>query len=173
MVPFKDNRYNVIEFFKAEKEFECVWETREYDFGKKHKDEFWKNINAAPDVDPDFDFEAAYEKVKCQAKENKSGISESVDFKDYYSLLYAFYKLKMKQGKTIEEIDASEARISEYKKKIVEVGNSEPTFTLSDGREVKLSVQDLIDGYKLGICTIEELGAFKLKHNSLKIEDLL
>ena len=173
LVPFKDNRYDVIEFFKAEKEFECVWETSEYDYGKKHKDEFWKNINAAPDVDSDFDFEAAYEKVKSKAKENKSGISESVDFKDYYSLLYAFYKLKMKQGKTIEEIDASEARISEYKKKIVEVGNPEPTFTLSDGREVKLSVQDLIDGYKLGICTIEELGAFKLKHNSLKIEDLL
>ncbi len=169
--PLKDDLYYIIEIFKAEKEFKCVWEISDY--GKNNKDKLLKNINAAPDVDPDFDFETAYEYVKNHAKESNSGISEYADFKDYYSLLYAFYKLKMKQGKTIKEIDAFEARLCEDKKKIVGIGDPAPTFTLADGREVKLNVQDLVDGYTLGIYTIEELGDFKLKHNSLKIEDLL
>ena len=56
---------------------------------------------------------------------------------------------------------------------IVGIDDPTPTFTLSDGREVKLSVKDLIDGAKLGLTTVEEVGSVKLKHGSLEIKDLL
>ena len=56
---------------------------------------------------------------------------------------------------------------------IVGVDDPTPTFTLSDGQDVELSVQELIDGARLGLTTIEEVGRFKLKHGSLKIKDLL
>lgn len=56
---------------------------------------------------------------------------------------------------------------------IVGVDDPTPTFTLSDGQDVELSIQELIDGARLGLTTIEEVGRFKLKHGSLKIKDLL
>lgn len=61
------------------------------------------------------------------------------------------------------------------KEKIVIAGTNDPTptVTLSDGQEVTLCVQDLIDGAKLGLKTLEEVGRIKLKHGRLKIKDLL
>ena len=56
---------------------------------------------------------------------------------------------------------------------IAGTNNPTPTVTLSDGQEVTLCVQDLIDGAKLGLKTLEEVGRIKLKHGRLKIKDLL
>ena len=58
-------------------------------------------------------------------------------------------------------------------KVIVGISNENPEFTLSDGRKVKLTLNDLYIGDKLGLRTIDEIGALLLKHGGLKIKDLL
>lgn len=46
-------------------------------------------------------------------------------------------------------------------------------FTLTDGRQVDLSVEDLQNGFRLGLNSIDEIGSFLLEHNTLKIQELL
>ena len=58
-------------------------------------------------------------------------------------------------------------------KVIVSISNENPVFTLSDGRKIILTVDDLIDGYELGLSSIDEVGSFLLEHESLKINELL
>ena len=59
------------------------------------------------------------------------------------------------------------------KEKIIGVKNPEPVFTLSDGRQVKLTVNDLLDGANLGITSIDEIGKVILKHGTLEVSKLL
>ena len=46
-------------------------------------------------------------------------------------------------------------------------------FTLSDGKKIELTVDDLIDGFRLGLQSPEETGCFLIKHGSLKIKDII
>ena len=50
-------------------------------------------------------------------------------------------------------------------KVIIGVSNKEPEFTLSDGRKIRLTLDDLIDGYELGLSSIDEVGSFLLEHD--------
>ena len=47
------------------------------------------------------------------------------------------------------------------------------SFVLSDGEQVELSMTDLIDGFELGLKSIDEIDDFLQKHGSLKIKDVL
>lgn len=52
------------------------------------------------------------------------------------------------------------------------IGVDSVTFTLTDGRQVDLSVEDLQNGFRLGLNSIDEIGSFLLEHNTLKIQEL-
>ena len=53
------------------------------------------------------------------------------------------------------------------------IGNPKPVFTLSDGKQVELTAEDLSEGYRLNLFTIEEIGQTILKHGSLNPKNLL
>lgn len=53
------------------------------------------------------------------------------------------------------------------------VGIDKATFILSSGRQIELSVADLLAGFKLGLSSIENIGVFLIKHGTLEISDLL
>lgn len=171
-IDFPDNyakfRYDVIAYFDVEKEFDC-----KYGPNKKGLEGI-KNINerfdTARDVDPSFDFDTEYERIKNGIN---NGEETNFAFNDTYNLENSYYKLKIKQGAKLEEMFFYYESDPKWTKKIVGFNNPEPTFTFSNGQEVKLNVQDLIDGAKLGLTTVEEVGSVKLKHGSLKIKDLL
>lgn len=56
---------------------------------------------------------------------------------------------------------------------IVGVGVDKAVFTLSDESQVELSTADLFAAFRLGLNSIEEIGAFLLEHKTLEISDLL
>ena len=56
---------------------------------------------------------------------------------------------------------------------IVGVGVDKAVFTLSDDSQVELSTADLFAAFRLGLNSIEEIGAFLLEHKTLEISDLL
>lgn len=53
------------------------------------------------------------------------------------------------------------------------VGVDKAKFTLTDNTQVELSIEDLINGFKLGLSSVEEIGKFLLEHKSLIINNLL
>lgn len=164
-------RYDVITYFGVEKEFGCQYGPNKIGL------EGIKNINegfyTAKDVEPSFDFDAEYERIKNGNSSLNDGEDTKFAFNGTYDLEKSYYKLKIKQGAKLDEMFYYYEFDSKWKQKIVGVDNPTPTFTLSNGQEVELSVDDLIDGAKLGLTTIEEVGSVKLKHGSLKIKDLL
>ena len=112
--------------------------------------------NSINDLEEDIDSE--YNKIRKYV---------DMGFKDSVDVWYAAKKYGLKQGKSIEVIDLEMAK---YGKK---VKNPEPVFTLSDGRQVKLTVNDLLDGANLGITSIDEIGKVILKHGTLEVSKLL
>lgn len=219
---YEEIKYNLISYFHAEDAFKCIWGPNErvIEYHKKYLEQ----VNSAPDVDDDFDFETAYSELehtyelfyRCRYElENKYGffylnlkddikeeykmmkefvinknitdIEEKIDseynkikkyldlgFKYYFYVSFAAVKLGLKHGKPMEVLDFAMAEYGEKAfEKIIGVKNPEPVFTLSDGRQVKLTVNDLLDGVKLGITTIEEIGRVKLKHGTLELSRLL
>lgn len=56
---------------------------------------------------------------------------------------------------------------------ITGVGINKVSFTLPGDMQVKLSVDDLCAGFRLGLSTIEEVGTFLLKHKTLDLTELL
>jgi len=95
-------------------------------------------------------------------------------FKNTVDVWYAAKKSGLKQGKSIEVIDLEMAKYGKRAfEKIIGAKNPEPVFTLSDGRQVKLTVNDLLDGANLGITSIDEIGKVILKHGTLEVSKLL
>ena len=56
---------------------------------------------------------------------------------------------------------------------IIDVGVDSVPFTLTNGQIVELSVNDLIQGFQLGLDSIDKVGALKQRKNSLDIDVLL
>lgn len=52
-------------------------------------------------------------------------------------------------------------------------GIEKATFSIDDKQEIELSFENLIDGFELGLTSIDEIGKFLLKHKSLKIADCI
>lgn len=144
---FYDNKYEVIEFFGAEAEFECVSVP-------------FKMLPENADIEvitPDqilTDVETIDDAEMTEPEEN----TETDDTGE---------EKQLKEG----VIDLR--GLGEDLKVIIGVSNEEPEFTLSDGRKIRLTLDDLIDGYELGLSSIDEVGSFLLEHKSLKIEELL
>lgn len=61
---------------------------------------------------------------------------------------------------------------SEYGE-IVDIGVEKVVFTLSDGRHIKLTFDDLCAGFRLGLSSIDEIGSFLLEHHTFEITELL
>ena len=168
---FQERENDIISFFNVENKFECTFGPDTY--AMEALQQIMNEINEAIDVDTSFDFDAEFERlIKTSSKESVQSQIES-PFNDISEVTKAYIKLKLKQGKKLQDFTLFNRFNDEWNKKIVEVGNPTPTFILSNGNEVKLSVQDLIRGFRLGLNNIEEIGKLKLKHNSLKIKDLI
>jgi len=142
-----------------------------YTYNKQNNDlnEEYNNMkefiinNSINDLEEDIDSE--YNKIR---KYVDMGFKNSVD------VWYAAKKYGLKQGKSIEDIDLEMAKYGKKAfEKIIGVKNPEPVFTLSDGRQVKLTVNDLLDGANLGITSIDEIGKVILKHGTLEVSKLL
>lgn len=167
---YKKWPYDVIDDFCVAKEFDCKYvPNKDYVKRKKNIDE---RFETAKDVDSSFDFDAEYERIKNGNSLNTDTKVTIFLFDDTYNLENSYYRLKNKQGIKLGDM-LYYYDDGKYAQKICAVKNPKPRFTLSDGQEVELSVQDLIDGAKLGLTTVEEVGSVKLKHGSLKIKDLL
>ena len=59
----------------------------------------------------------------------------------------------------------------EYEGNINGIGKA--TFSFDDKQEIELTVENLIDGFELGLGSIDEIGKFLLQHKSLKIADCI
>ena len=158
--------YNV--FYKCRSELKdkygYTYNMQNHDLNEEYNNmkEFIIN-NSINDLEEDIDSE--YNKIR---KYVDMGFKNSVD------VWYAAKKYGLKQGKSIEEIDLEMAKYGKKAlEKIIGVKNPEPVFTLSDGRQVKLTVNDLLDGANLGITSIDEIGKVILKHGTLEVSKLL
>ena len=141
-----DNKYDVIEYFGAEAEFECVsvpfkMLPENADVEVITPDQILTDVEHLDETEETDQEEA----TATDGTEEKSFKNAIIDMRGF--------------GKDL--------------KVIVSISNENPVFTLSDGRKIILTVDDLIDGYELGLSSIDEVGSFLLEHESLKINELL
>lgn len=52
-------------------------------------------------------------------------------------------------------------------------GIDKATFSIDDKQDIELTFENLIDGFELGLGSIDEIGKFLLQHKSLKIADCI
>ena len=52
-------------------------------------------------------------------------------------------------------------------------GIDKATFSIDDKQDIELTFENLIDGFELGLGSIDEIGRFLLQHKSLKIADCI
>lgn len=148
---FSDNKYDVIEYFGAEAEFECVsvpfkMLPENADIEVITPDQILTDVEHLDDTEET----EQEEKTKTDDTEEKESKEKS-----------------LKMG----VIDMR--GLGKDLKVIVGISIENPEFTLSDGRKIRLTLDDLIDGYELGLSSIDEVGSFLLEHDSLKIKELL
>lgn len=147
---FCDNKYDVIEYFGAEAEFECV--SVPFKMLPENADiEVITPDQILTDVEHLDDTEETE-----QEEDTETDASEEKEPKEK----------RLKMG----VIDMR--GLGKDLKVIVGVSNDNPEFTLSDGRKIRLTLDDLIDGYELGLSSVDEVGSFLLEHESLKINEL-
>ncbi len=149
---------------KLKDKYGYTYNKQKYDLNEEYNNmkEFITN-NSINDLEEDIDSE--YNKIRKYV---------DMGFKNSADVWYAAKKYGLKQGKSIEEIDLEMAKYGKKAlEKIIGVKNPEPVFTLSDGRQVKLTVNDLLDGANLGITSIDEIGKVILKHGTLEVSKLL
>ncbi len=53
------------------------------------------------------------------------------------------------------------------------IGIDKALFTMTDGSQVELSVDDFCAGFRLGLSSVEEVGTFLLKHKTFSVTELL
>ncbi len=148
---FYDNKYDVIEFFGAEAEFECV--SVPFKMLPENADvEIITPDQILTDVEHLDDTEETEQEEDTEAEGTEEKESKEKSLKAGVIDLRGL-------GKDL--------------KVIVGISNGNPEFTLSDGRKIRLTLDDLIDGYELGLSSIDEVGSFLLEHDSLKIKELL
>ena len=52
-------------------------------------------------------------------------------------------------------------------------GIDKATFSIDNNQDIELTFENLIDGFELGLGSIDEIGKFLLQHKSLKIADCI
>lgn len=156
---------------------------QEYDkrFGKKHNgkveeyssiDDIESSVNAAPIDNQDIKklrINAFY-----KARDEILNLISKLKAEEVYirnvEMIYDNSYDVLKYYNVTEEFECT------YDSKYGEVeglGVDKAIFTLTDNTQVELTINDLINGFKLGLSSIEEIGLFLLKHSSLIINDLL
>lgn len=148
---FCDNKYDVIEYFGAEAQFECV--SVPFKMLLENADvEVITPDQILTDVEHLDDTEETEQEEDTETDGTEEKESKEKSFKNAVIDMRGL-------GKDL--------------KVIVGISNENPEFTLSDGRKIRLTLDDLIDGYELGLSSIDEVGSFLLEHESLKINELL
>lgn len=148
---FCDNKYDVIEYFGAEAQFECVsvpfkMLLENADVEVITPDQILTDVEHLDDT----------EETEQEEDTENDGTEE-----------------KESKEKSFKNAVIDMRGLGKDLKVIVGISNENPEFTLSDGRKIRLTLDDLIDGYELGLCSIDEVGSFLLEHESLKINELL
>ena len=148
---FCDNKYDIIEFFGAEAEFECV--SVPFKMLPENAD---VEVITPDQILTDVEHLGDTEDTEQEEDTETDGTEENEP-----------------KEKRLKEGIIDMRGLGKDLKVIVGVSNEKPEFTLSDGRKIRLTLDDLMDGYELGLSSIDEVGSFLLEHDSLKIKELL
>lgn len=79
-------------------------------------------------------------------------------------------------GEMLERLNIAERFDCSYDEEfgaISRIGTDRALFEAENGEQIELTVEDISDGFSLGLYTIDEIVDFRLHHDSLKITDLL